>query len=288
MLIEVDYEYHPANRGRYRHMVKLLSHYEDTYCAFLSSAMSYVSSFEKIPIDADPATVTPFWQNGWIPGLDAVSLYTTVAKYNPRFYVEVGSGNSTKFVRRAIADNGLRTRMISIDPMPRAEINSIVDTAIRKPLEDVSLDTFQPLQSGDVVFLDNSHRAFQNSDVTVFFTEILPVLPSGVIYGLHDIFLPQDYPKEWAPRFYNEQYLLHAYLIGGRGGDDILFPAAYVTEAKEGSKLRDLMNKLFDKPPLSNAGQHGGCFWLSKSPSPSLVSRFTNFLRAKFQNGTAQ
>jgi hypothetical protein len=168
MLIEVDYEYHPAKRGRYRHMVKLLSRYEDTYCDFLSSAMSYVSSFEKIPFEADPATVTPFWRNGWIPGLDAVSLYTTVAKYNPRFYVEVGSGNSTKFVRRAIADNGLRTRMISIDPMPRAEINSIVDTAIRKPLEDVSLDTFQALQSGDVVFLDNSHRAFQNSDVTVF------------------------------------------------------------------------------------------------------------------------
>ena len=267
MLIDVDYEYRPVKRERYRHMLELLSQHEDAYSEFLTSALLHVPFFQKIPFDADPETATPFWGNGWIPGLDAVSLYTTVAKYKPRLYVEVGSGNSTKFVRRAIADNGLRTRIISIDPMPRAEVNSIVDEAIRKPLEDVDLDIFRELQRGDVVFLDNSHRAFQNSDVTVFFTEILPTLPGGVVYGLHDIHLPEDYPADWATRFYNEQYLLHAYLIGGRGGDDILFPAAYVSAAKEGDNLRRLLTELFDRPFLSQVERYGGCFWLMKSPN---------------------
>ena len=66
------------------------------------------------------------------------------------------------------------------------------------------------LSAGDMVFIDNSHRAFQNSDVTVFFTEVLPALPAGVAYGIHDIFLPDDYPAGWSDRFYNEQYLLAA------------------------------------------------------------------------------
>ena len=69
-------------------------------------------------------TATPTWENGWFPALDAVTLYGLVATRNPRWYVEVGSGNSTRFVRRAIRDHGLRTRILSIDPGPRAEIDA--------------------------------------------------------------------------------------------------------------------------------------------------------------------
>ncbi len=37
------------------------------------------------------------------------------------------------------------------------------------------------------------------------------------MYGIHDIFLPNDYPTEWNNRFYSEQYLLMMYLLGGGG-----------------------------------------------------------------------
>ncbi len=33
--------------------------------------------------------------------------------------------------------------------------------------------------------------------------------------AVHDIFLPDDYPPEWADRYYSEQYLLAAWLLGG-------------------------------------------------------------------------
>ena len=112
------------------------------------------------------------------------------------------------FARQAIRDNALRTKIISIDPFPRANIEALCDEIIRLPCEYVPSDFFDSLASDDILFVDNSHRAFPNSDVTVFFTEILPNLPKGLIYGLHDIFLPWDYPDEWRERFYNEQYLL--------------------------------------------------------------------------------
>ena len=41
-----------------------------------------------------------------------------------RQMLEIGSGNSTKFARRAIRDHRLCTRITSIDPHPRAEIDA--------------------------------------------------------------------------------------------------------------------------------------------------------------------
>jgi hypothetical protein len=143
-------------------------------------------------------------------------LYSLLAQHNPRHYVEVGSGNSTKFARRAIRDHGLQTRITSIDPFPRAEIDSICDRVIREPVEHVALDTFDMLQPGDILFIDSSHRTFMNSDVTALSLDVLPRLPAGVIVEVHDITLPGDYPPQWTGRYYSEQYLLAAYLLGPR------------------------------------------------------------------------
>jgi hypothetical protein len=47
-----------------------------------------------------------------------------IASKRPKQYFEIGSGNSTKFARQAIRDHGA-TRIVSIDPSPRAEIDAI-------------------------------------------------------------------------------------------------------------------------------------------------------------------
>jgi hypothetical protein len=52
-------------------------------------------------------------------------------------------------------------------------------------------------------------------DVEFEFLHILPNLPEGVIIQVHDIFSPRDYPAQWLKeerRFWNEQYLLEAFL----------------------------------------------------------------------------
>lgn len=202
----------------------------------------------------------------WMPFL----YYAFLASNNPSIYLEIGSGNSTKFARRSILDHGLRTKIISIDPVPRAYVDNLCDSVIRKPLEDVEHEVFDQLTENDILFCDSSHRTFQNSDVTVFFTEIIPLLQNGVIYGLHDICLPFDYPDLFLRKYWNEQYMLHAYLLGGAGGDEIILPISYISSYTETPKITALHSNFFSKGKLSEVAalgetKSGGCFWLKRN-----------------------
>lgn len=264
-----DYPYHPKNRNGTTPRAEtaissIVAKNEAMSAALLKAANNYHEYFERIPVQGDPSGTQPYWTNGWLPPLDGISIYTILATRNPKTYMEVGSGNSTKFARQAIIDHNLQTKIVSIDPCPRASIDSICDEVIRSPLEDVPIASFDQLGENDVLFVDNSHRAFQNSDVTVFFTEILPLLAPGVVYGLHDIFIPYDYPADWTDRYYNEQYLLHAYLLGGMGGDEILLPSAYVAWGSTNPEVREAHTQLFSIPRLSQTERHGAGFWLIK------------------------
>ena len=208
--------------------------YRDTLQRFLS-LKEYLVKIPRFELSSEPST--PYWMNGWIPGLDGVALYSLLVFFNPKHYLEIGSGISTKFARRAIRDHNLRTKIISIDPHPRAEIDSICDTVIRQPLENVNLTVFDALEDGDVVFVDGSHRVFMNSDVTVFFLDVLPKLKQGVLIHIHEIFLPYDYPPEWRERYLSEQYLLAVSLLAGSERFEILLPNVFISRDQELSKV---------------------------------------------------
>lgn len=245
-------------------ILEMMQKNDDSYHQLLQTLERYLDSFRVIPRDSLTSNLTqPFWVNGMLPGLDGMLLYTLVSSLKPKTYFEIGSGNSTKFVRRAICDNALNTRVISIDPHPRAEIDSICDEVIRMPCEDVPIDQYMgKIESGDIIFIDNSHISFPNSDVTVFFTEILPAIPSGVYYGIHDICLPFDYPQHNIDAFYNEQYLLVSYLLGGGGGDQIVFPGGYVSTAL---KFRSQIDSIFKHPELEGVATWADAFWMRKA-----------------------
>ena len=130
-------------------------------------------------------------------------------------YAEIGSGVSTRFVRRAITDGRGRTNLTSIDPEPRFAIDRLCDTVVRSRLENVEVSMFDALGDGDVVFFDGTHRAFPNSDVTTLFLDVLPRLSRGVLVAVHDVYLPDDYPPEFAAWYLSEQYLLAAYVLAG-------------------------------------------------------------------------
>jgi hypothetical protein len=140
----------------------------DSYRALLNSFLVYK---ERLA-----ATTGVQWVNGYLPALDSIAIYCLLAETNPKRYVEIGSGNSTLFARASIRDNKLRTRITSIDPTPRRNIEDVGDEVLRKPVETVPLEYFGELEAGDILFVDNSHRCFTNSDVTVFFVDILPLL----------------------------------------------------------------------------------------------------------------
>lgn len=179
------------------------------------------------------------WRNSFIPVLDALSIMwaATGAK---RTFMEVGSGNSTLFAREALRFYDRDTKIISIDPHPREDIDSVCDEIMRQPLENIDIGIFDRLESGDALFVDNSHRSFMNSDVTVFMLEVLPRLKSGVLVGVHDIFLPYDYFSQWSERAYNEQYLLGCYLIANPNYFDIQLANYWIS--RRGMHDRPLKN----------------------------------------------
>jgi hypothetical protein len=63
--------------------------------------------------------------------------------------------------RRAEDAFGLRTRLTSIDPEPRNDVDKLCDEVIRQPLERSDVAMFETLGPGEIVFLDSSDRAFQ-------------------------------------------------------------------------------------------------------------------------------
>jgi hypothetical protein len=266
-LAEFDYPYMPKVRDWDRSLAgnccgRLITAGIEQYRAQLTAILACQQALVTVPRDEPTDECEPFWSNSWFPPLDAICLSGLLVALNPRHYVEVGSGNSTKFARRAIADHDLRTKIISIDPQPRAIVDSLCDRVVRHGLENCDLAIFAELGADDLLFIDNSHRSFQNSDVTVFFTEILPLLKPGCHYGIHDIFLPYDYPATWLSRLYNEQYLLMAYLLGGAAGDRIVLPVHFVERTPE---LFAILEPITHHPALRSTPAVGGAFWMVKA-----------------------
>jgi Methyltransferase domain len=182
--------------------------------------------------------------------------------HRPKLYLEIGSGISTAFARRAVQDLGLSTRIVSIDPEPRAAIDAMCDEVVRDGLETCDITLFDRLQPGDILFLDGSHRAFMNSDVTVFMIDILPRLKPGVLVHVHDIALPWDYPDMFVDWYWSEAYMLAAYLIGARNRVRPVFPTAWVCRDPH-------FNDWFAQPPLVDLGsandgwRGGGSMWFT-------------------------
>jgi tetratricopeptide (TPR) repeat protein len=259
-----DYPYHAhlrygAGRPAHPELSALIGAGREAYRALLDMWAPLQPDFADVPRGGSYETRTPFWYNAWFSPLDAIALTGLLRSENPRLMVEIGSGVSTKYARRAVNRYGLRTRLVSIDPEPRNQIDELCDQVIRKPLEQCSVGMFDVLEPGDIFFLDSSHRSFQGSDVTVFFLEILPRLKPGVIVHIHDIYLPYDYIAGHVPRLWNEQYLLAAALLFGPQRFQILFPSWFV------GRDPDLMahaEALFRKGPMAPVDLYGASFWM--------------------------
>jgi hypothetical protein len=160
----------------------------------------YAPALESIGSAPPPS---PRWDQDWFPRLDAAAAYAMVRSLRPRRIVEVGSGHSTRFLARAVADGGLDTRITAIDPQPRATIEKLPVEWLRSPVQRVA--AFPPLGENDILFIDSSHQLKPGSDVEFLLKAVLPMLPAGVRVHFHDIFIPDDYPAAWEWRHYNEQ-----------------------------------------------------------------------------------
>jgi len=158
----------------------------------------------------------PRWRQTWFPGLDAAAAYALVRYHRPRRIVEIGCGHSTRFFARAIADDGLATTLVAIDPDPRADLAGLLVDLRRQPVQQVDPALFTTLSAGDILAIDSSHVLMPGTDVDLLLNQVLPSLPVGVLVHVHDVFLPDGYPPAWRWRGYNEQLAIGP-LIQSRG-----------------------------------------------------------------------
>jgi len=269
------FEYPPAaedsprfgwGKPEHARLATILARGRQDYADRLRQFLSLEEDLLRIGLDPTPADPGWIQHPPWMLALDGVSLYGFMRSRAPSRYVEVGSGNSTKFVARARRDGRLDTQITSIDPHPRAEIDELCDEVIRAPLESVDLAVFDAVEAGDIVFFDGSHRAFMNSDAVVFFLEILPSLPAGVLVGVHDILLPWDYPPQWGPRYYSEQYLLGCYLLAEGAAITPVLPCHYIGLDPS---LNQILGPLWSDERMRGVDPRGFTFWLTKTDRAS-------------------
>ena len=191
--------------------------------------------------------------------VDALVAYCMVRHFQPRLIIEVGSGFSSLLLGDAVAKN-TGSSLICIEPFPREFLRKGfpgLQSLMEQKVQDIELDFFSQLDSGDILFIDSSHTVKIGGDVNYLFLEVLPRLKPGVIVHVHDIFLPFEYRRDWVLdefRFWTEQYLLQGFLTFN-SEFEVLMANNYLNQYHE-----EELKVAF--PDLSSWG--GGSFWMRR------------------------
>ncbi len=189
-------------------------------------------------------------------GYDPVVYHCMIRHFKPARIIEVGAGYSTLVARNAAAHNGAAS-ITAIEPYPGDLLATVASEVhlVKEIAQNVDIGVFANLQANDILFIDSSHTVKAGSDVCYLMLEVLPRLAEGVIVHFHDIFLPFDYPLKWLKErrvFWNEQYLLHAYLLHNQRAR-VLVANRYLIE-----RHAQLLRRVFPDSPTTS----GGSLWL--------------------------
>ena len=192
------------------------------------SLLSYFESefkgeYELFPRNKSAKPHEYYINNNYFGSVDGEIAYCMIRHFKPRTIIEIGSGNSTYLMARAILKNREEDErydcdLTAIEPYPSATLKAGfpgLSKLIDQKVQSVHLSQFGNLSGSDILFIDSSHVLKIGSDVQYEYLDILPRLQKGVIIHIHDIFFPAEYLKEWVFTehwFWNEQYLLQAFL----------------------------------------------------------------------------
>jgi hypothetical protein len=131
---------------------------------------------------------------------------------------------------------------------------------IIEKVENVDESVLIDLAENDILFIDSSHTVKPLGDVNYLFLKIIPQLNPGVIIHVHDIFFPVEYlPYHFfnnrLKQFWQEQYLLHAFLMFNREFE-IIISMSYMH-----FKYQDRLKELF---PWYSPERWPSSFWMRR------------------------
>jgi Methyltransferase domain len=220
--------------------------------------VNYREEYEMLSAEPPPGQKSPFG------GVDVLVAYCMVRHFQPALIVEIGSGFSSVVLGKAASKNN-KSAVICIEPFPSAVVRKGfpgLQSLVEKKVQDVDLQFFSQLNSGDMLFIDSSHTVKIGGDVNYLFLEVLPRLKPGVIVHVHDIFLPFEYRRDWVLeefRFWTEQYLLQAFLTFN-SEYEVLLANYYLSHYHQ-----EHLKAVFPDLPR----WIGGSFWMRRKLSPS-------------------
>jgi hypothetical protein len=179
---------------------------------------NYIEKYDYEDEGLSDEELTFFYnKNSQFSWLDSRTLFVFLHHIKPRKIIEIGSGYSTLLmsdVNKRFLNSSIN--ITSVEPYPRSFLhNNDLNINLKNNfVQDLDEDFFKSLGENDILFIDSSHISKIGSDVNHLYLNILPSLNSGVIVHIHDIFLPQEYKKEWFDDgiFFNEQYLVQLML----------------------------------------------------------------------------
>ncbi|MEM8687181.1 MAG: class I SAM-dependent methyltransferase [Pseudomonadota bacterium] len=243
----------PRRVEAYEALMPIFAGAEDTFMQILNSMDELGPDLKAIDGTGEEHAR---WDQYWYPRMDAAAAYALVRTRKPSRIVEVGSGHSTRFMYRAVADGGFACAITAIDPAPRANIAALRIDVQRTTLQDADLSVISRLGPGDFLCVDSSHILMPGSDVDIVLNRILPALERGVVVAFHDIFLPFPYPSDWDWRNYNEQNGVGVLL---QGGYELVFASHYAVREMSAVWSGGVLGTL----PLL-AGAHECGVWVRK------------------------
>lgn len=226
-----------------------------------------------------------FLENSQFSWLDARTLFVLLRWLKPQRMIEVGSGFSSLLsadVNQRFLGGEMDFRCIEPYPRPflQAGFDGLTDLIV-SPVETVPLTVFESLGANDVLFIDSSHVSKTGSDVNYLILEILPRLKPGVIIHIHDIFLPNEYLKDWVleeGRSWNEQYLVQALLVCS-SGFEVVFGCSYAFAVYKKAVIKALARS-------DGTAFGGGSLWIRRTGSAvdkwagnGLVAKLKRFFR---------
>ncbi|MGD0645498.1 MAG: class I SAM-dependent methyltransferase [Candidatus Bathyarchaeia archaeon] len=225
----------------------------------------YKNEYEAFPMNETSVPYQYYVSNPMFGSIDAEILYCMIRYFKPLKITEIGSGYSTRLSAQAILknqeeDDSYKCELVAIEPYPQTVLKTGfpgLSELVPKPIQEIPLSTFERLAQNDILFIDSSHVLRTGGDLQYEYLEILPRLSKGVIVQIHDIRIPEDYPKYRLKqnRFYTEQYLLQAFLAFNNAFE-VLWPGNYMQ-----LKYPDKLDLAFSRHRQFKGGDS---FWMRK------------------------
>lgn len=227
---------------------------------------NFRAEYSLIPRERTELRHRYYLTSGAFNSVDGEILYCMIRHFKPKRIYEIGSGFTTflsaeTLLRNTQAD-GSTGELHAFEPYPGEILRQGFPGLTRlvpEKVQDIPLHVFEALGENDILFIDSTHVLKAGSDVQYEYLEILPRLNKGVIIHIHDIFLPVEYPEHWLKNnrwFWNEQYLLHAFLLFNESFE-VLWAGSYM-HLNHPEKLATAF------PSYDRDTVHPGSFWMRK------------------------